>query len=213
MAQARLFRQALDRLGIDEAIVLGHSWGTLVAVALALDAPSRVRGLVLAAGYYYPTPRADVLFASVPAVPVIGDGMRYTVAPLAARLIYPRLIRKIFSPAPVPERFRRLFPKEMALRPSQLRAAAEDSALMIPAAAELRHRYGELEMPVVIVAGTEDRIVDPGRQSGRLHRDLPRSEFIALPGGSHMVHHLAPDQMASAVDRAALRPAGRRSAP
>src|SRR5215217_3738759 len=66
-AQARLIRDALDRLGVKEALVYGHSLGTQVAVSLALDAPELVRGLVLASGYYYPTVRADVPVASVPA--------------------------------------------------------------------------------------------------------------------------------------------------
>jgi pimeloyl-ACP methyl ester carboxylesterase len=42
-----------------------------------------------------------------------------------------------------------------------------------------------------------------GRQSERLHRDLPQSEFIALLGLGHMVHHLDPEAVASAVERAA----------
>ena len=37
-----------------------------------------------------------------------------------------------FEPAPVPERFEREFPKPLMVRPSQLRAAAEDAALMTP---------------------------------------------------------------------------------
>src|SRR4051795_2986540 len=41
-----------DRLGVSHAIVLGHSWGASIAVALALKFPAFVRGLVLASGYY-----------------------------------------------------------------------------------------------------------------------------------------------------------------
>src|SRR5215213_7321361 len=39
MAQAEVLRKALDQLGVEQAIVLGHSWGTLVAASLALQAP------------------------------------------------------------------------------------------------------------------------------------------------------------------------------
>jgi pimeloyl-ACP methyl ester carboxylesterase len=59
-AQAQLIRRALERLGVSQAIVLGHSWGASVAVALALKFPDMVGGLVLASGYYYPTLRPDV---------------------------------------------------------------------------------------------------------------------------------------------------------
>jgi pimeloyl-ACP methyl ester carboxylesterase len=56
-AQAALFAKALAQLGVERPIVVGHSWGTLVALALALDHPQSVAGLVLASGYYFPTAR------------------------------------------------------------------------------------------------------------------------------------------------------------
>lgn len=115
-AHARLFAAALAQLGVRDTIVLGHSWGTMVAISLALQAPELVRSLVLASGYYFPTARMDVVLFSPPAIPVIGDVMRHTVSPPVARVLLPRLIRKMFAPAPMPERFDRLFPKELMLR-------------------------------------------------------------------------------------------------
>jgi pimeloyl-ACP methyl ester carboxylesterase len=57
--QAALFAKALDQLGVRNPVVLGHSWGTLVAIALALQSDYAVSGLVLASGYYFPTFRMD----------------------------------------------------------------------------------------------------------------------------------------------------------
>jgi pimeloyl-ACP methyl ester carboxylesterase len=37
--QADLLRKALETLGMRRPVVVGHSWGTLVALALALDHP------------------------------------------------------------------------------------------------------------------------------------------------------------------------------
>jgi pimeloyl-ACP methyl ester carboxylesterase len=53
-AQADLIAAALKEMGVPRAIVLGHSWGTLVALALAVRYPQEVQALVLASGYYYP---------------------------------------------------------------------------------------------------------------------------------------------------------------
>ena len=200
-AHARLFREALAQLGVEQAVVYGHSWGTLVAMALALEFPSLVRGLVLGSGYYYPTLRADTFLFSPPAIPVIGDAMRYTVSPLVARAILPGMIKQMFQPAAVPDRFDRLFPKPLMLRPGQLRAAAEDAALMVPSAMELKRHYHSITIPVTIITGADDQIADVERQSSRLHRELPQSEFIALPGLGHMIHHLAPEAVVEAIDR------------
>ncbi|HEX2136634.1 MAG TPA: alpha/beta hydrolase [Microvirga sp.] len=204
-AHARLFQGALDQLGVHQAMVYGHSWGTMVAVALAVEFPALVRGLVLASGYYFPTVRADVFLLAPPAVPIIGDAMRYTISPLLARAALPGVIKRVFQPAPVPERFHRLFPTALMLRPLQLRAAAEDAALMTPAVMELEQHYQEIKAPVTIITGADDRISDVGRQSERLHRELVGSDLIVLPGLGHMIHHLAPDAVASAVVRASQR--------
>jgi pimeloyl-ACP methyl ester carboxylesterase len=201
-AHATLFRNALAQLGVDRALVLGHSWGTLVALALAIQDPSLVRGLVLVSGYYFPTARADVVLFSPPAIPVIGDIMRYTISPPVAHLMLPGLLQAMFAPASVTRRFDREFPKELMLRPSQLRASAEDAALMTPSVMELQSHYAELRMPVIIVAGGDDQIVDVGRHSARLHHELPGSELTIVPGQGHMVHHLAPEQVVGAVRRA-----------
>jgi pimeloyl-ACP methyl ester carboxylesterase len=201
-AHATLFQAALERLGVSNAVVLGHSWGTLVAVALALQAPQLVRSLVLASGYYFPTLRADVILASPPAIPVIGDVMRYTVSPVVGRVLLPGMIKGMFAPAAVPERFDREFPKDMMLRPLQLRASAEDAAMMTPVTIELREHYRDLKLPVVIITGADDQIADVSRQSERLHHELPASEFIVVPGMGHMIHHLAPDDVIRAIDRA-----------
>ena len=48
--QAKLFLRAFSLLGIERPIVVGHSWGTLVALALALEDPEKVAGLVLSVG-------------------------------------------------------------------------------------------------------------------------------------------------------------------
>lgn len=208
-AHAHLFAKALARLGVGHATVLGHSWGTLVAIALGLHYPRLVRSLVLASGYYFPTVRADTFLFSPPAIPVVGDVMRYTISPIAARIMLPGLIEKMFAPAPVTERFDRLMPKELMLRPSQLRAASEDAAVMVPAVMEMQHHYTELKAPVVIITGADDQIADVGRQSERLHRTLPESEFMRIPGLGHMIHHLAPDAVIEAIDRAARRGSGR----
>jgi pimeloyl-ACP methyl ester carboxylesterase len=207
-AQAALIEAALRQIGVERAIVLGHSWGASVALALAVNHEAMVQALVLASGYYFPTVRADVVALSGPAVPVVGDVLRHTVSPILGRAIWPLLMRKIFGPSEIPAKFDG-FPSEMALRPSQIRASAAESALMIPTAATARASYGQLKMPVVIVAGEEDRLIDIDDQSARLHEEIPGSTLHRVPGAGHMVHQTATDLVMNAIDEAALA-AGRR---
>jgi pimeloyl-ACP methyl ester carboxylesterase len=196
--QAALLGKALHELGIDKAIVLGHSWGTLVALAMAMDNPNLVRGLVLLSGYYYPSPRADVALLSGPAIPVLGDLMRYTVSPLLGRLVWPAFVKRIFSPRAEAASFTN-WPKWLSLRPSQLRAAGAESALMIPAAAQLRHRYAEIAVPVTIFSGVGDKLVVHEHNAERLHRELQDSQLHTVRDAGHMLHYVAQDDIAHAV--------------
>lgn len=195
-AQAELLHEALRRLDVYCPVLFGHSLGATLALAYALRYP--VERLVLASGYYFPTPRLDAPFLLPPAVPVIGDLLRYTVSPLAGRLAWPLWLRLLFAPGAVPRRFR-AFPTWMALRPSQLRAMAEDTAVLMPEVLRMMPAYPRLNVPTVLIAGAEDRYVSPRAHTMRLHAGIPGAELVLIPGAGHMVHHQACASVARAL--------------
>ena len=197
-AQARLLREALRELGAARPIVVGHSWGCLVALAYALEFPEEIHGLVLASGVYYPTLRADAPLLVPPAIPLIGPLLRHSLSPLLGRLLWPLWLRLIFAPMPVPGYFSR-FPAWLALRPGQLRAVAEEAATVLPWVSAWRRRYAEVRAPTAIVAGESDRYVFTARHSLRLHHEIGHSMFLPVPGAGHMVHHAAPESIVRAA--------------
>ena len=89
----------------------------------------------------------------------------------------------------------------MSVRPGQIRAQSKDGVAMIPVALSMRHRYKELSMPIVIMAGTKDRVVKDS-QAVRLHEEIPHSNLRLIPGVGHMVHYAVPDEVARAVEEA-----------
>jgi pimeloyl-ACP methyl ester carboxylesterase len=199
-AQAALLPRIFALLGIVRPIVVGHSLGTMVALALALNHPDQVGGLVLASGYYYPTARADVLLVSPLATPALGDLLCYTVVPLMGEAMAPRMIAKMFSPQTVPTQFDREFPFGLMLRPSQLSASSKDATHMIPDAYRMEARYPELRCPVAILAGDADAVVDLSAQALRLHAAVPGSMLDVFAGAGHMIHHADPARVVRAID-------------
>jgi pimeloyl-ACP methyl ester carboxylesterase len=137
-----------------------------------------------------------------PAIPLLGDLLRHSISPLVARMMLPRMLRLVFSPAPVPRYFS-LFPTWMALRPSQLRASAEEAALLVPSTMRLQRLYRALEVPALIVAGSQDRYVNPARHSAELARRVPYGELVLSPRAGHMVHHVDPRRVLHAIEAAA----------
>jgi pimeloyl-ACP methyl ester carboxylesterase len=210
--QAGLLHKALRQLGVERPVIVGHSWGTIVALALAQHHQADVAGLVLLSGYYFWTLRPDALLVLAGALPVLGDVLRYTILPLLGWLQMPLLKWAMFSPGRVPARFQAEYSPSMALRPSQIRATSVDGALMIPGAVALRRDYKNLTLPVTIVAGDGDKIVFK-RRSEQLRDSIPGSLLQIVKGAGHMVHHLAARQVAEAIESVASGACPRRSSP
>ena len=70
---------------------------------------------------------------------------------------------------------------------------------MIPGALDLQDQYASLKMPVSIIAGDEDRLIDTDTQSHRLHGNIVQSKFHRVPGAGHMVHQTATGSVMAAI--------------
>lgn len=204
VAQARLFHQAFRALGLERPLVLGHSWGAMVAVALGLDYPDSVAGLVLAGGYLYPVSRPEMMLTNQPSIPVVGDLMRHTITPWLVRAAWPMLIKRVFAPGEVPARFDN-FPTWMVLRPSALQAASDELGLLISSATSLSPRYAGLKTPTVIIVGREDALLPIDEHSAQLHAALPEADYRVLEEVGHMLHYQATDAVLDAIDSVASK--------
>ncbi|HYN00751.1 MAG TPA: alpha/beta hydrolase, partial [Aestuariivirgaceae bacterium] len=176
--QADLFASTLQHVGVTSCIVVAHSWGTLVANALALRSPTLVEGLVLLGGYYF----------SEPAPPVtIGSG---GVSPIHAA------IAKAFAPLGPTARFTAEFDIDLAL--GSLQASAVEGASLRLYAGMLETRYDQLRHPLVLLVGEKDGVTGLV-QSQKMNAKFPTSTLRIFPGVGHMVHHAHPNEVVAAV--------------
>jgi pimeloyl-ACP methyl ester carboxylesterase len=185
--QANLLLRAARQLDIERPIVVGHSWGALVALAMALERAEDVGGLVLISGHYYPMEPAGTLPAAFP----FGIFVR--------RMMAADTVRRVFAPCIVSERFKRTFPLALAMRLSQMQTVDEEAAMLFEAVNGLCRHYRELRVPVHLIAGSEDGIVDTEQHSTRLHEEIATSTYHRVPGCGHMVHHTAPAEVMAAI--------------
>ncbi|GJE53942.1 alpha/beta fold hydrolase [Methylobacterium thuringiense] len=206
--QAALVHRVLEALKVERPLVVGHSWGTLVALALAAGGLRELRGLVLLSGYYYPSRRADVTLSKTLAMPGIGEAARAMMNPAMGRLVAAQAFRHVFRPQAVPPRFEAEFPVEIAMGATQLRASTEDASTMNTAASGLQQTYPRLQLPVAILTGDADAVVDVDEQSRRLHGEIAGSTLKVLPGLGHMIHYAGIGPVERAVDDL-MAPAGK----
>jgi pimeloyl-ACP methyl ester carboxylesterase len=134
--------------------------------------------------------------------------IRYTVSPLLGAALLPLNLKAMFAPLEVPDRFRRDFPHGFPVRPGQIRAESQDAVTMLPAVVGMAERVGDLHIPVTIMAGTKDRIVDHESHAKWFQERIPGSDLRLVPGAGHMFHYAVPDQVVEVIEDVSSRGRG-----
>jgi pimeloyl-ACP methyl ester carboxylesterase len=198
--QAAILRGVLDHLGIDRAILVGHSWGGTLALTFALDYPERAAGIVLLAPPTHPHLRHMTPLYRVLGSPGFGWLFAHTLAlPLTAATLAAGL-RAVFRPQPMPLDYIRRSAASLVLRPAAFLANAHDVADLKDFLTSQVARYATLGVPAILLTGDRDRIVPPQQHAMALAAAAPHLKLIVLPGKGHMSQQCAADQVAAAVD-------------
>ncbi|MGC2775205.1 MAG: alpha/beta hydrolase [Bradyrhizobium sp.] len=199
--QARMLDEALGRLGVGKVILVVHSWSGALGLRMALDCPGRVAGLVMLAPVAYPWRGGVGQYNAAVTVPVVGSLLAHTITlPLGLALVTPGA-RGVFAPQQMPDDFVERTATALLLRPREFMANARDLVTLKQAVIEQAPRYGEIKVPVTIVAGEADRTVFTDIHSRPLAQVMPQTRLIVLPDLGHMVQNAVPELVASEVER------------
>jgi pimeloyl-ACP methyl ester carboxylesterase len=214
-AQAAHLRRAADQLGVQNPIVLGHSYGGAVAIAWALDNPD-TGALVLVAAASMPWEGSIWYMHNVMGSTIGGWTAVPLIAAFAGDATAESATRDIFQPDAMPQGYLAHIGASLTMRRTTLQANSAQVAGLKPFIIAMRARYAELTLPVEAVHGDTDVIVPLRVHSGPLSDLLPNVHLTVLPGTGHMPHHADEPQVLAAIDRAAARAAstaGLRPAP
>jgi pimeloyl-ACP methyl ester carboxylesterase len=202
-AQAKLIHQAVVSLGIKRPIVLGHSWSGALATAYALAYPDEVRGLVLLAPVTHQWPGGIGWINEAVALPLIGQVIARTLVLPAGYFMLTPGVAAVFKPNTPPPDYGAQTSVAMLLRPREFIANAQDLAELKGFVAAQAPYYGDIKVPVEIIAGDKDPVVYTDIHSRAIARQLPKVTLTVLPGLGHMVQYAATDQVIAAIDAVA----------
>lgn len=203
-AQAALVAKAIAALGLERPLLVGHSLGGAVGLALALNHPDAVGALALIA----PLTQAQ------DEVPAAFRGLAAGGASKLSRLVIANLVavplgaatgeattRQVFAPEPVPDDFAVRGGGVLALRPGNVYAAIFDMGAARDEMTALAARYGELTLPVSILYARADNILDFHLHGETTAAAIPHARLQLVDGG-HMLPVTQPDLTAAFVLKA-----------
>ena len=199
--QVELLEQALnDRRSV---ILVAHGAAAALAIEFARRQPRRTAGLVLLAPITQPEPGSAA--GALSEVPVLGTLWQEAIGTPAARFgEMPAAMRREYvgdTTTPIPPAVTGLFDRSVSQfsRPGQVRAAFQDDVQVGDHYAVARGRQYEVEVPVVILYGDQDRTADPTRHARHFAWCRPATAIQAIPGAGHRIHVTHPQEVASAI--------------
>lgn len=177
-------------LGINEAIMLGHSMGVNVCLQLAQDFPQLVKGMVLISGTFINV--KDIMFDT---------NLMEFIAPIAALGLerYPDLFKKIWATGGMNPLVREIihttgfnrskvskeFIEIYLNRVGQLGAEVFFQLFNEMTRQNITHSLEKMNMPTLVMGGHKDNVI-PNHLQRTLANLLPNSETYFMKKGSHV---------------------------
>jgi len=184
----------MDEMGIEEAVLVGHSAGGRAAVLTALTYPERVSALVLVdpAVYGEMSPGWLQVMSAIPQVDRLGPYLVRSIQDRGVEIIYRAWHDKSLVTDEV-----------VAAYKEPLNLASWDRALWeyskVAGDTAVGHRLGELNMPVLVVTGDDDRVV-PTEESVQAAEDIPGAQLAVFPECGHVPNEECPQAFLEAVE-------------
>jgi pimeloyl-ACP methyl ester carboxylesterase len=198
--QAALIAQALTELGVERAIILGHSWAGALAAAFALDFPERVAGLVLLSPVTHPWPGGISWYNTLAVTPVIGPLFVRALALPLGLLMIGNAIANVFVPQRPPPDYARRSASRLVLRPAEFIANAQDIAGLKPFVTTQVPRYRAIAAPTVVISGDRDTVVSVDLHTRAVAALVPGAKLVLLEGIGHMPQHTAAGEIEAEID-------------
>ena len=186
-AQAETVAALIDKLGLERPLVVGHSLGGAIALCLAMDHPERTRGLALLAPLTQPPSGPIDAFNGLA---ITGRVKRFVISwllaiPMSIRTA-PQVLDEIFGPDPIPDDYAVKGGALLGLRPATFRNTSRD---YLASGRDLRWmagQYDSLQVPVRILYGEQDRILEAELHGRALVAKHPHIGLEIIEGG-HML--------------------------
>ena len=209
-AQVAMLREASRTLGITDPIVVGHSFGGIVAMAWATTGlqaqdPTNASGVVLLAGVSMPWPGDLGAYYKVNGSALGGAIAVPMISAFVPSSVVENAVSETFAPQMPPDGYIGHLGGALAIRPATFRANARQVNTLRPHVVEMLKLYPDLTLPIEALHGTADTTVPISVHAERLIEIVDSANLVRLDGVGHQPHHAARQETRDAIDRVAAR--------
>jgi len=207
--QARVIAGLIDALKLEKPLVVGHSLGGAVALALALNHPDRVAGLALLSPHVRHRTEVAPEFAPlhIPS-PLRRWAVSHTVAVPTAKKYADATLAYVFDPQSPPADYMTKGGGSLGLRPAHFYGSSTDVTDISGDYPALEQRYGEIKLPIGILFGTADKVLDYRANGLDMVGKIPGLDLELLEGVGHMPQFAEPKRTADFIRRMAAKAFG-----
>ena len=200
-AQARTLADFLTAIDVDQATVFGHSFGAVVATAMAVERPEKLIGLVVASPATHPWPSGKTnWYNHLARVPAIGWLFTRTLAlPAGLGRIAPAT-DCVFAPNQVPTTYLKEAGIELVMVPRRFMDNSEDLTGLHPHTVRYSARYKEIKTPTIIITGDHDTVVSKDIHAVKLARDIAGSRLFVVKNVGHKPDYALSDLVAASIE-------------
>ena len=170
----------MDTVGLDAAVIAGHSMGGSIAQRFAIDYPERTLGLVLMGSFTTLRGNAGMEAFCASEVSRLTDPIEYAFA---------REFQVSTTARPLPAAFLNTVVQESLKVPAHVWRVAFDGLLELDVAGDLP----KISAPTLILWGDRDSVASATEQD-TLVDAIAGSQLIVYPGVGHALHWESPDR-------------------
>ena len=199
-AQANSIAKLMDQLGIEKAVIAGHSFGGVITGAFGVLYPENTAGLVFLAPVTHSWETGVNWRHDLGNTPVFGWIMANTVAVPVGTLIFEGLVGSVFEPNAVPDGYAEQSAVRLGVQAHTFLENSQDVARVIDHIRPFQSRYTEITAPTLIFHGNKDTITSPEIHSiNGLAKDIPHAKLTILEGVGHKPDYVARDEIVGAI--------------
>ena len=204
-AQAATLAKFMRALGLKQPLVVGHSLGGALSLAIALDHPDCAGALALIAPLTHaPEKVPDVFKGLIIRSPALRKVIAWTLATPLGILRGAAALKVVFGPEPAPSDFPVRAGGLLGLRPKAFCSASSDAVLAEYVLPKYVARYPSLVLPMGMLFARGDQLLDYRAQGEAMKTTYPALDLELMEGG-HMLPMTAPDRCAALIRRVAAR--------